>query len=103
MSNNSIILGHFLPASLLQQSTPIRRLTSTSSDSEDSGVDPIKEYSSRFQFDFIVLIDSLIDKNEKYSSVEFHLRLDLKNRHISFNLMDKLIDQFNSFESNSFV
>jgi RNA recognition motif-containing protein len=40
MSNNSIILGHFLPSSLLQQSTPIRRLTSTSSDSEDSGVDP---------------------------------------------------------------
>ena len=41
MSNNSIILGHFLPSSLLQQSTPIRRLTSTSSDSEDSGVDPV--------------------------------------------------------------
>jgi len=40
MSNNSLILGHFLPSSLLQQSTPIRRLTSTSSDSEDSGVDP---------------------------------------------------------------
>ncbi|CAF1632285.1 unnamed protein product, partial [Adineta ricciae] len=39
MSNNSIILAHFLPPSLLQQSTPIRRLTSTSSDSEDSGVD----------------------------------------------------------------
>jgi RNA recognition motif-containing protein len=33
------MLGHFLPPSLLQQSTPIRRLTSTSSDSEDSGVD----------------------------------------------------------------
>jgi hypothetical protein len=42
MSNNSIILGHFLPPSLLQQSTSIRRLTSTSSDSEDSGVDPVK-------------------------------------------------------------
>ncbi|UJR34279.1 hypothetical protein I4U23_021683 [Adineta vaga] len=39
MSNNSMILGHFLPSSLLQQSTPIRRLTSTSSDSGDSGVD----------------------------------------------------------------
>ncbi|CAF1197177.1 unnamed protein product [Adineta steineri] len=34
------MLGHFLPSSLLQQSTPIRRLTSTSSDSGDSGVDP---------------------------------------------------------------
>ncbi len=42
MSNNSIILGHFLPSSLLEQSNSIRRLTSTSSDSEDSGVDPVK-------------------------------------------------------------
>lgn len=39
-SNNSIVLGHFFPPSLLEQSTPIRRLTSTSSDSGDSGVDP---------------------------------------------------------------
>jgi len=44
MSNNSIILGHFLPSSLLQQSTPIRRLTSTSSDSGDSGVDPVRNF-----------------------------------------------------------
>jgi len=40
MSNISLILGHFLPSSLLQQSNSIRRLTSTSSDSGDSGVDP---------------------------------------------------------------
>lgn len=39
MSNKSIVLGNFLPSSLLQQSTSIRRLTSTSEDSEDSGVD----------------------------------------------------------------
>lgn len=38
------MLGHFLPPSLLQQSTPIRRLTSTSSDSEDSGVDPVNGF-----------------------------------------------------------
>jgi hypothetical protein len=51
MSNNSIILGHFLPSSLLQQSTPIRRLTSTSSDSGDSGVDPVR--------DFILIFDGI--------------------------------------------
>ncbi|CAF1150031.1 unnamed protein product [Rotaria sp. Silwood1] len=40
MSNNSLILGNFIPSSFLEQSTPIRRVTSTSSDSGDSGVDP---------------------------------------------------------------
>ncbi|CAF0803250.1 unnamed protein product [Rotaria sordida] len=40
MSNNSLILGHFIPSSFIEQSTPIRRVTSTSSDSGDSGVDP---------------------------------------------------------------
>ncbi|CAF2708221.1 unnamed protein product [Rotaria sp. Silwood2] len=39
MSNNSLLLGHFIPSSLIEQSTPIRRITSTSSDSGDSGVD----------------------------------------------------------------
>lgn len=41
MSNNSIVLADFLPSTLLQSSTAIRRLTSTSSDSEDSGVDSV--------------------------------------------------------------
>lgn len=40
-SNNSLMLGHFIPSSLFQKSTGLRRVTSTSSDSEDSGVDPV--------------------------------------------------------------
>jgi hypothetical protein len=88
MSNNSIILGHFLPSSLLEQSTSIRRLTSTSSDSGDSGVDPVKS-SSLFEIDFISFLHSHIDKNEKYLWVVFHHRLDPKNWRIFFNLMDK--------------
>ncbi|CAF3412756.1 unnamed protein product [Rotaria sp. Silwood2] len=43
MNNDSIVLGHFLPSSLLQQSKSLRRLTSTSSDSGDNGVDPVEE------------------------------------------------------------
>ncbi|CAF1389473.1 unnamed protein product [Rotaria magnacalcarata] len=39
MSNNSLMLGHFIPSSLLPESTALRRITSTSSDSDDSGVD----------------------------------------------------------------
>ncbi len=50
MSNNSIILGHFLPSSLLEQSNSIRRLTSTSSDSEDSGVDPVNYFIFIFYY-----------------------------------------------------
>lgn len=42
MSNNSLVLGNFIPTSLIQQTTPIRRITSTGSDSGDSGVDPVR-------------------------------------------------------------
>ena len=41
MNGNSLLLGHFLPSALLESSSPLRRLTSTSSDSGDSGVDPV--------------------------------------------------------------
>lgn len=51
-SNNSIVLGHFFPPSLLEQSTPIRRLTSTSSDSGDSGVDPVRDF-------FVLIIERI--------------------------------------------
>ena len=90
MSNNSIILGHFFPSSLLEQSTSIRRLTSTSSDSGDSGVDPVEFVLVLFELDLLFLfLDSHIDKNEKYLWVVFHHQLDLKNWRIFFNLMDK--------------
>lgn len=65
-NNNSIVLGHFLPSSLLQQqSTPIRRLTSTSSDSEDSGVDSVKIFFRTISilFSFSSLVISTRTKN----------------------------------------
>ena len=94
MSNNSIVLGHFLPSSLLQQSTSIRRLTSTSSDSGDSGVDPVKDFLNHYSILLLKLIKSHIDKNEKSLLVVFHHQLDQKNWLIFFNPMDKLIDLF---------
>ncbi|CAF3028348.1 unnamed protein product [Rotaria sp. Silwood2] len=70
MNNDSIVLGHFLPSSLLQQLTPLRRLTSTSSDSGDSGVGPVEEafiiydrYSGRHRgFGFVTFSDMATTK-----------------------------------------
>ena len=89
MNNNPLVLGHFLPSSLLQQSTPIRRLTSTSSDSGDSGVDPVRKLFVFLQKFIIASIDSPIDKNEKYLLAAFHQQLDQKSWLSFFKLMAK--------------
>ena len=49
-SNNSIMLGQFFPASLFQSSASLRRLTSASSDSGDSGVDPVIKLKELFSY-----------------------------------------------------
>jgi len=79
MSNKSIVLGNFLPQSLLQSSTTsIRRLTSTSEDSEDSGVDSVDLHLVLF-FEHCPMNFSRIDKNERSLLAVFHHLLDLKN------------------------
>ena len=84
------MLGEFFP-SLAQTPSVLRRMTSVSSDSGDSGVDPV---SSLVFFSFTCnifdrILVSPIVKSGRFLSVAFRQRLDPKNWRIFSVHMDK--------------